>query len=59
MSTQIELGDVISFGDDPQRWKCVQVEDEFGILAYKIVPIDEDGQQIDLEQLAIEAAWNE
>lgn len=40
----IELGDILTFGKDPKKWKCVEVENDpespNGIGAFRIVPVD-------------------
>lgn len=47
---EIEVGDIVSFGGDPQRWRAVTAESTEGIEAWKLVPIDENNQEISLEE---------
>jgi hypothetical protein len=44
----LKEGDVIQFANHPQRWKVVfGKESEGNIHAWKLVPIDEEGNELD------------
>lgn len=45
---QIELGDILTFGNDPQRYKCTHIEydEDSGIRMFQIMPVDEHGNLI-------------
>lgn len=48
---EIEVGDIITVGSDPQRWRAVAEGSAEGIIkAWKLVPIDENNQEISLEE---------
>ena len=47
---KIKLGDILTFGNDIMKWKCVEVEndpnDPNGIGLFKIIPVDENGETL-------------
>jgi hypothetical protein len=53
--SKVELGDVLTFGDDPQRWKVTTLHSDgqsHKINAWGIVPIDDNGEEITLQESA-------
>lgn len=50
--SDINIGDVITIGNDPQRWKALNDAGTDGVTAIKLVPIDDDGTEISLQEYA-------
>jgi hypothetical protein len=49
---QLDLGDVIQIGADPQRWKIVTKDGIYPINAWELMPVDESGEEITLQEVA-------
>lgn len=39
----IQVGDIISIGDDPQLFRCDETVDHNGIRAWRLTPVRSDG----------------